>query len=275
MSRKISVVLSLFLLFLASFCVSHLKEAKFHYAQGERLSRAYKTQTALASFKRALAEAEIEAKKNPSAQAYMLKGMAEMNIDLWEQAEESFITAFTLGFQDGEGWAREISLFGLASSFQKMGLEDSALEIYTHLLGKAKLKQVTFLTSQKYVDITLKEALQKKGNERMRLLTDLLKRIERLINRDMSNGFYHYLHSQILGHLSEYKKSFEKAVTARELGLPTQEIYRDNDMQIVFCYKNIREELKSDKWNEFNSLYLQWIKKWNWQGPEIPDWKRK
>ena len=50
--KRASVLFLLFCLFSLSACVSHLKEAKFYYAQGQRFSRQYQTEKAVASFKR-------------------------------------------------------------------------------------------------------------------------------------------------------------------------------------------------------------------------------
>lgn len=273
--KSASVLFLLFCLFSLSACVSHLKEAKFYYAQGQRFSREYQTEKAVASFKRALKEAELEAQKHPSAQVYMLKGMAEMELDAWKEAEESFLRAFSFGFEKGEEWAREASLLGMASSLEELGLEDSAFRIYSYLLDKSKLRQISILAAQKYMDIALERAIHKEGRERQRSLAAALKTAEKLSTRDLSCGFYHYLQSQVLSHLAEYKRSFEEAVMARELGLPTDEIFRDNDLQIVFCYKMLKEKLSSEEWQDFHSSYMKWIEKWNWPDPETPAWRKE
>ena len=72
---KISFIILfiLFWLFSLPACVSHLEDAKFYYSQGQKFSRLYQIEKAIASFKRALIEAELEAEKHPSAQAFMLK----------------------------------------------------------------------------------------------------------------------------------------------------------------------------------------------------------
>jgi tetratricopeptide (TPR) repeat protein len=274
---KLFFIILFFLLWLSSFpaCVSHLKEAKFYYSQGQKFSRLYQADKAIASFKRALIEAELEAGRNPSAQAFMLKGMAELNLEMWEEAEESFLNAFSYGFDKGEEWAREISLLGLASSLDELKLEDSALEIYSNVLDKSKVKQVAVFASQKFTDEMLRRALQKKGKEKQKILTAALKTAEKLTNKDLSCGFYHYLQSQIYSHLGDYRKSFEEAVMARELRLPKVDIFRDNDLQIVFCFQRLKEKLKGEEWEEFRSKYMAWVKRWNWKNPETPDWKKE
>ncbi len=261
--------------FFLSSCVSHLKEAKFYYTQGEKLSRVYKEEKSLASFKRALIEAKLEVAKHPSSQAYMLKGMAELNLELREEAEESFLQAFSYGFEKGEDWAKQLSLYGLGVSLQETGLEDSCLKIYVYLLNKSNFKQVCLLAAQRYSDIMLKKALPKKGKEREKILADLLKTAEKLTNKDLSCGFYHYIQSQVYSHIEDYRKSFEEAVMAKELGLPTEKTLRDNDNQIIFCHRKLKEELSPKDWEYFNSLYLKWMEKWNWEGPETPSWKKR
>ncbi len=244
MSDHLSLIKKYLLpLFLSAFalssCVSHLRDAKFFYAQGEKFSRAYQTEKALSSYKSALTETEIEIKRYPSVQAYMVKGMAEMNLELWGKAEESFLSAFTYGFE------------------------------------KAKFGPVMLFSAQRYTDIVLKRALQKQGKEKDRLLTDFLKKAERLVSKDLSCGYYHYLQSQILSHLSQFRKSFEQAVIARELGLSILEILRDNDNQIIFCFQGLKKTLTTEEEEKFLSIYMSWIKKWNWKGPETPDWKER
>lgn len=264
-----------FLLFFLPSCVSHLREAKFYYEQGQRFSRAYKTEKAISSFRNALEEATLEAQKHPSSQAFMLKGMAALELELWEEAEQSFVEAFSHGSEKGQEWAKEIALLGLALSFQEFGLEDSASTIYASLIQKSKLKQILLVASQRYMDITLKKALLKEPKEREKSLNALLKSTTRLVNKDLSFGFFHYLLSQIYSHLAQFRKSFEEAVMAKELGLPTKKVFRDNDLQIVFCYQRLKEKLSSEEWNKFDALYSKWLSKWNWEDPTTPDWKKR
>lgn len=277
MKHRISTLtpVLLFCLFTFLSCVSHLKEAKVYYAQAQKFSRLYRTEEAVSSFKRALREAELEVERHPSAQGYMVKGMAEINLELWKEAEESFRRAFSFGFEKGEEWAAELSLFGLASSLERLGLANSALKIYADLIEKSKLKPVTVLASQRYTDMMLKRALRKEGEEKSRELASVLKALEKLAGKDMSCGFYHYLLSQVYSHLSDYRNSFEEAVMARELGLPTEEIFRDNDRQIVFCYRMFKERLSPAEWEDFRSRYMEWVKRWGWQDAETPGWKKE
>ncbi len=256
-------------------CASHLKDAKFYYVQAQSFSRVYQTEKAVASYKKSLEEAEKEVNKKPSAQAFMVKGLSELHLSLWEEAEQSFLAAFSYGFGDGQDWAAGVSLFGLASSMQEMGLVDSAFQIYSYLVDKSKLRPVTVFAAQKYTELALQKALEEEGKQKERQLSGLLREIEGLTEKDLSCGYFHYLQSQVLGHMGEYRRSFEEAVMAKELGLPTQEILRDNDLQIVFCFQRLREELSQEEGEKFQGIYLEWVRKWNWPNPEIPDWKKR
>lgn len=265
------------LIFLLAFsvigCTSHLQQAKDFYARGTEQARYYQTETAQACFKNAQIEADLETKKHPSAQAFALKGMAEVKLELWEKAKESFLQAFSYGFEKGEEWSRLLSLFGLAISFQEMGLNDSALNIHSYLIKQSKFSPVVQLAAQRYTNLSLMQAIKKTESEKKKHLESLLKTLNSLVSKDLGCGFYHYLHSQVLGHMQEFTKCFEAAVLARELGLPTVEILRDNDNQIIYCYEKLKTSLSSSEFANFSSIYQRWIKKWNWRGPETPDWK--
>ncbi len=263
------------LLVSVSACTSHLKEAKLYYTQGEDYACVYDTQKATASFKRAREEAESQVKKDPSAQAYMIKGLAELNLDLWEEAKDSFLKANALGFEKGEEWASQLSLFGLASTLREMGLEESASDIFQSLLDRSKVKPVTLLAAQNHVDIELNKALGVEISDREKHLKALLKTTDKLITKDLGCGYYHYLQSQVLAHLQEFRKSFERAVMARELGLPSEQIFRDNDNQIVYCYQELKKQYQAEQWISFEALYLDWMKRWGWKGPETPTWQMR
>ena len=263
------------LLVSVSACTSHLKEAKLYYTQGEDYARVYDTQKATASFKRAREEAESQVKKDPSAQAYMIKGLAELNLDLWEEAKDSFLKANAFGFEKGEEWASQLSLYGLASTLLEMGLKESASDIFQSLLDRSKVKPVTLLAAQNHIDIELNRALGVETSDRDKQLKALLKTTNKLITKDLGCGYYHYLQSQVLAHLQEFRMSFERSVMARELGLPTEQIFRDNDNQIVYCYQKLKKLYQPEQWVSFEALYLDWVKRWGWKGPETPSWQMR
>jgi len=272
---RIFLLLWLFPLILLSSCVSHLNDAKLYYIQAQEFSNSYNTEEAIASYKKSLEEIKKEVDRRPSSQAFMLKGLIELNLDQWEGAEQSFLMAFSYGFEKGQEWAEWSSLFGLASSLQEMGLESSASQIYEHLISKSKLRPLTILSAQKYTDIALKNVLGAEGKDREKRLAGLLRTVQNLSRKDLSCGYFHYLVSQVLSHLGEYRKCFDEAVMAKELGLPSEEILRDNDLQIVFCYEELKEKLPPAEWEAFQTLYMGWIERWNWSGPQTPAWKER
>ncbi len=275
MRKRGALLLSVFTIGMLFSCVSHLKNAKSHYARAQEFSRSYETEKAIGAYKKTLEEAKKEAEKNPSSQAFALKGMAELHLELWEDAGKSFRDAFTYGFEKGQEWAEWVSLLGLASVMQERGIARSAFQIFGQVVEKSRLRPVSMFAAQKYTDMALARALQEEGEQKERLLSSLLRDIEKLVNRDLSCGFYHYLQAQVLSHTGDYGRSFEESVMARELGLPTQEIFRDNDRQIVFCYRRLKKEMPSEAWEEFRILYLKWVESWSWLDPETPDWEKR
>jgi len=225
-------------------CLSHLRQAKYYYVQGQQYSRSYQEE-------------------------------AELELGLWQPAEESFLRAFDYGFEQGEEWAKEVALLGTALSFQEMGLERAAFKIYAFLTQKSKLKQILLVASQKYSDILLSQALHQQSKDRQKLLNQALKSVQKLADKNLSCGFFHYLLSQIYGHLTSYWESFEEGVMAKELGLPSEKIKRDNDLQIIFCFQQLKKTLVPEEWKKFQSTYLKWLKKWGWADEQTPPWKRR
>jgi tetratricopeptide (TPR) repeat protein len=272
---RIFPFLGIFHLFFLLSCVSHLNDAKLYYIQAQEYSSSYNTEKAIASFKKSLEEVKKEVDRSPSPQAFMLKGLIELNLNQWDEAKRSFLAAFSYGFDKGQEWAEWSSLFGLASSLQEMGLESSAFQIYEYLISKSKLRPLTILSAQKYTDIALKGALHEEEKDREKLLAGLFRTIQSLSRKDLSCGYFHYLLSQVLSHRGEYRKCFDEAVMAKELGLPSEEILRDNDLLIVFCFERLKEKLPSTQWEAFQNLYLGWIERWNWPGPQTPSWKER
>ena len=256
-------------------CISHLKTAKSFYLIGEQAASEYRMEQAGAAFKRALQAAGKEAAAHPSAQAFMMKGLAEMKLNRWQDAQASFSAAFVYGFEKGEEWARQLSLFGLASSFYRMGLEKSAFHIYEYILDHTRIEEIRRLAAQKYADHVLEEARALTGKKREKILNNLLKKTEDLTEDDLACGYYHYLKSQVLSHLNSYRESLEEAVMARELGLPSQELFRDNDNQIVFCFRELQKNADAASQGKIRSMMLKWTRKWGWPNPETPAWKKR
>ena len=272
--RKLPIFAVLALaLALCAACATHLRNAKTAYADAQELTRLYRTEQALAAYKLALAEASLEAQKNPSSQAFMLKGLAEANLGLWKEAETSFVKAAGLGFETGEAWASEVSLLGLAVSFEELGFPDPALRAYENLLGKSAFRPVMLAAAQRYADLTLARAFGLGEKEKARSLADLVKAVEKLEARDFACGAYHYFHSQAESHRGDYRRSYEEAVMARELGLPSEKILRDNDNQIVFCYDKLTGSLPAAERDAYAASHAAWARKWGWPDARTPAWK--
>jgi len=273
--RPVSLAFAFLAVLLLAGCSSHLKQAKFHYSEGQLRARAYETAQAAASYKRALLEAEKVVRSNPSAQAFTLKGLAEAGLEKWPDAEKSFLQAFALGFAEGEEWARDVSLLGLGSSLDELGLKDAALRSLVDLVDHAKFKPARLEAARRYADLSLAAASGLDDKEKTSALAAVAKTIEKLIDGDFACGFYHYLLSQTESHREDYRKSFEEAAIARELGLPTEKVLRDNDLQIVFVSTKMKERLSPDEWQVFEELIGRWTRKWGWRDSLTPNWKKE
>ena len=260
---------------LGAACATHLRQAKTAYAEGQELSRRYQTEQAVAAFKRSLAESAIEARANPSAQAFMMKGMAEVNLGLWREAELSFLKASGLGFEAGEGWAADVSVLGLAMSFEELDLKEVARRAYENLLGRSAFRPVRLTAAQKYFDLSLVRTLGLGDKEKARALADLAETVERLEAGDFACGYYHYMHAQVESHRGELRRSYEEAVTARELGLPSEKVLRDNDNQIVFCHDRLVGTLTAPERDAFSAAHAAWTRKWGWKDARTPGWKQE
>lgn len=267
-----SALLSVLLL---AGCSSHFKQAKLFYSEGQLQARAYESARAAAFYKRALLEAEKAVQANPSAQAFMLKGLAEAALEKWPEAETSFLQAFLLGFAEGEEWARDVSCLGLSASLEELGLKDAALRTFVDLVDHAKFKPARLEAARRYVDVSLTATSALDGKEKAEALAAVVKKLEKLIDGDFSCGFYHYLLSQTESHREDYRKSFEEAVMARELGLPTEKVLRDNDLQIIFISTKMKDRLSPDDWKDFEELVGRWTRKWGWKDTLTPFWRKE
>ena len=267
------VLLALTLLF--SGCSSSLQKAKLHLAAAQERERSFRTDEATALYKKSLEEAENEIRKRPSAQAYLLRGLAEVNLARWTEASRSFSLAATLGEEKAESWAREVSLYGLAVSFQEQGLTEPAIRQFSILAERGRFSPVVRAALGRMIDSQLELLPSLPEKEQEKYLTKTIGIVEKVLELDPACGYYHYLLSQLLSHQGKYRESFEAAVMARELGLPKLDLHRDNDNQIVFCYRQLKESLTGESWTEFSRAYRLWINKWKWADEETPDWKRR
>ncbi|MCR4409461.1 MAG: hypothetical protein QHH43_03295 [Candidatus Saccharicenans sp.] len=269
------VVVVLFLSLLFSSCASSLQKAKLNLAGAQDREKSFRTEEAVALYQKSLEEAEREIRKRPSSQAYMIKGLAEVKLARWPEASRSFSQAAALGDEKAEAWAREVSLLGLAISLQEQGLAGPALRLYSILSEKGKFSPVVQAALGRLVDSQLELLPALPEREWEKIITKSIGMVEKALDSDPACGYYHYLLAQLLGHGGKYRESFEEAVMARELGLPKLELQRDNDNQIVFCYRRLKESLAGEEWAKFSRNYRLWINKWKWPDEETPDWKRR
>ncbi len=158
-------------------------------------------------------------------------------------------------------------------SFEEIGFREPSLRAYENLLGKSSFKPVRLAAAERYADLTLARALALADAERARALADLVRTIERLEAADFACGYYHYLHAQAEGHRGGFRRGYEEAVMARELGLPSEKVLRDNDNQVVFCYDKLAASSDAAERAAFETAHAAWAKKWGWKDARTPGWK--
>ncbi|RPJ01748.1 MAG: hypothetical protein EHM31_04970 [Candidatus Aminicenantes bacterium] len=273
--RRLRALALVFVVLFSAACLTHLARAKRYYAAGQDEARAFRTGLAVASWKKALDEAGRECRRRPSAQSFTVKGLAEANLGLWREAEGSFLRAFNLGFDAGEDWASDSALAGLAASFEALDLEAPALRIYAQLVDKSEFKPALMLAAERRTNLVLARAAALDAGERGRTLAALIKTLDRLIDRDFACGLFHYLHAQVDGHLGDLRRAYEEAVMARELGLPSEKIGRDNDNGLVYCYIRLKDSLPPAEQDALTAAQSRWAAKWGWRDDRTPPWKKE
>ncbi len=277
-ARARSAVLALVLALsvaLSPACLTGLRRAKAHYAAGQEHAAALRTEAAVAAWKTARLEAERASLKRPSAQLFTVKGLAETNLGLWREAEASFLRAFRLGFDKAEAWAADAALAGLAASFEELGLETAALRLHARLVDRSEFKPALMFAAERRTSLVLAGLERLEPKERERALAALLKTLDRLCDRDFACGLFHYLHAQVDVHLDDPARAYEEAVMARELGLPTGKIGRDNDNQLVYCYTRLAAALPEGERAAFLAAHAAWTRAWGWRDERTPPWKKE
>lgn len=255
-------------------CSSHLRDAKLFYARAGEEEARFRTAEAAALYKRARLEALREAGRKPSVQAYLIKGLSEVNLEMWKEAESSFAGAVALGHDEARSWASDASLLGLAASFEELGLGDQSGRIYAALVKGSKFRPAVMTAASRRVEAVLRASLALPQKEKEKSLAGLLREIDSLLTDDYACGLYHYLASQVCGHSGDLGRGYEEAVAARELGLPSEKILRDNDNQLIFCYKGQLAGLPSPEREVFDAQHRAWTARWGWPSPEKPAWKK-
>ncbi len=259
---------------LSSACVSHLRSAKTFYVRAGEEEARFRTVEAVALYKRARLEASREIGRRPSAQAYLVKGLAEVDLGLWKDAEASFAAAVALGHDQARSWASDAALLGLAASFEELGLSDQAGRVYAAMVKSSKFRPAVMTAASRRTEAVLRASIGLPAAERGKVLAGLLKEIDALLTDDYACGLYHYLASQVCGHAGDPVRSYEEAVAARELGLPSEKILRDNDNQLVFCYKLQLGGPPSRERDVFEARHRSWAARWGWPSPDKPAWKK-
>lgn len=260
---------------LSAACLTPLGRAKRSYAEAQGRARAFETGPAIAAWKRALDAAARACRRDPSAQSFTVKGLVEANLGRWPEAEASFLQAFAFGFEDGEAWASDAALTGLAASFEDRGLEAAALRIYAQIVDRSEFRPALMLAAERRTDLALAAAADLAPDARARALAGLAKSLDRLIDRDFGCGLYHHLRAQVDGHTGDLRRAYEEAVMARELGLPSEKIGRDNDNQLVYCYIRLLDSLPAAERGALAAAQARWAAKWGWRDDRTPAWKKE
>lgn len=277
MSRRRLRILALVVLVLvfSVSCLTSLSRAKRYYAEGQEQARSFQTERAVAYWKRSLDEAVRACRRAPSAQAFTVRGLAEANLGRWREAEASFLAAFSFGFADGKTWASDAALTGLAVSFEGQGLEAPALRIHAQIVDDSSFRPAAMLAAERRTNLVLARAAELEPGEKARTLAALVKALDRLLERDFGCGLYHYLHAQVDTHLGDLRRAYEEAVMARELGLPSEKIGRDNDNALVYCYVRLRDSLPAAERDALAAAQARWAAKWGWPDDRTPAWKKE
>ncbi|MBP1661704.1 MAG: hypothetical protein H6P95_2896 [Candidatus Aminicenantes bacterium] len=156
-----------------------------------------------------------------------------------------------------------------------MGLEAPSLRIYAHLVDTSGFKPALMIAAERRTSLVLAGASGLAPDDRNRALAGLNKSLDRLIDRDFACGLFHYLRAQVDGHLGDLRRSYEEAVMARELGLPSEKIGRDNDNQLVYCYVRLIASLAPAERDALTAVQARWAAKWGWRDDRTPAWKKE
>ncbi|HOW85789.1 MAG TPA: hypothetical protein P5119_01345 [Candidatus Aminicenantes bacterium] len=274
-SRLLRVFCLALAVLLSVSCLTSLRRAKSYYAAGQARARSARTEEAVACWKKALDESVRACRRNPSAQSFTVQGLALASLGRWREAEGAFLQAFALGFGEGEAWASDSALTGLAASFEDLGLEAPALRVYGQIVDRSDFEPALMLAAERRTNLVLARAAELEPGERDRTLAALLKTLDRLIDRHFACGLFHYLHAQVDGHLGDDRRAYEEAVMARELGLPAEKIGRDNDNQLVYCYGRLLAALAPAERAALAAVQARWAAKWGWRDDRTPAWKKE
>jgi len=257
-------------------CATHrLDGVKAHYLRGVELAGRMDRAAAAAEFTAARDEAtRITGGGAAAAQAQLVKGQAELELGDFESARVSFAAARGGGLDAEAGWERVAVLLGMASVYEEMRMPREAAGLCESAMADArKLGSATFeIVCARWVDLMLGFGLESADDKaRGKLLEGIDKKVRGLVDDNPTSGTLRYLVSQIDMHLGLYGDAWRSAVLARELGLPTEEILRDNDQSLLFCYRMLVEAGS----REYVTWQEGWARRWNWRDATHPDWEEE
>ncbi|MEW6363974.1 MAG: hypothetical protein AB1714_04980 [Acidobacteriota bacterium] len=272
MSRRPLVVLALVVLGLAGCATHRLETAKTHYVRAVELADRMDRGGAAAEFSRARDEAaKIAGSHAGDAQAWLIKGQAEIELGEFEEARRSFASARAAGADLGDGWERVAQLLGVASVYEAMEMPDDAAMLCETAMKTAKKEcpEMFEPAAARWVNLLVAEdASSEDPKARAKQLAGLEKKVRDLVEETPGSGTLRYLLSQVEVHLEDFAEGWGQAVLARELGLPTEELLRDNDNSLLFCYRQLIESGRT----EYDARQAAWAKRWGWPDATHAPW---
>lgn len=250
-------------------CATHrLERVKLHYLRAVELADRMDRAGAAAELKLVQSEA---AKIGGDPQAWLIKGQAEVELGLFEEARRSFARARESGGGIDTGWEQAAQLLGLAAVYEEMEMENVAAALCETALDQAKKAgpDLFEVAAGRWVDLTLGQVSpEDESKTRTKLLDGLDKKVRSMVGDTPTSGTLRYLLSQVEIHLEHYEEGWNQAVMARELGLRSEEILRDNDESLIFCYRQLKEKGQF----EYDERQAAWAARWGWPTPEQAPW---
>ncbi|MBI2841010.1 MAG: hypothetical protein HYX75_22045 [Acidobacteria bacterium] len=254
---------------LSCACATHrLEQVKEHYLRGIELVDRMDRAAAAAEFKLAQSEA---AKLSGHPQAWLIKGEAEVELGLFEEARRSFARARESGIGIDAGWEQAAHLLGMAAVYEEMEMDSVAAALCETALEKAKKAgpDLFEVAAARWVDLTLGQLSgEDESKTRTKILDGLDKKVRSMVGDTPTSGTLRYLLSQVELHLEHYEEGWNQAVMARELGLRSEEILRDNDESLIFSYRQLKEKGQF----EYDERQAAWAARWGWPAPAQAPW---
>ncbi len=254
---------------LSCACATHrLEQVKLHYLRAVELADRMDSAGAAAELKLVRSEA---AKIEGDPQAWLIKGQAEVELGLFEEARRSFARARESGIGIDAAWEQAAQLLGLAAVYEKMEMDSVAAALCETALEQAKKAgpDLFEVAAARWVDLTLGQLDgEDESKARTKILDGLDKKVRSMVGDSPTSGTLRYLLSQVELHLEHYEEGWNQAVMARELGVRSEEILRDNDESLIFCYRQLKEKGQF----EYDERQAAWAARWEWPAPAQAPW---